>query len=122
MNRVNISVALLIVFSSNNKSYCYNILNAINRPSVTLKSSRFLHTNKDRDPHEQTCRQHTLRLFSVTNYDSPHCIHGELDQLISFAHSPEEELLPVVSDRSPLQSLCVSSLLKTGGQQEEMNA
>lgn len=61
-------------------------------------------------------------LFSVTNYDSPHCLHGELDQLISFAHSPEEELLPVVSNRSPLQSLCVSSLLKTGGQQEEMNA
>jgi len=62
-------------------------------------------------------------LFSVTNYHSPHCLHGELDQLISFAHSPEEELLPVVSSRSPrAESLCVSSLLKTGGQQEEMNA
>lgn len=119
MNRVNIFVALLIVFSSNNKSCCYNILNAINRPSVILKSSRVLHTNKDRDPHEQTRRQHTL---SVTNYASLHCIHCELDQLSSSAHSPEEELLPVVSNRSPLQSLCVSSLLKTGGHQEEMNA
>ncbi len=78
-----VSVALLIVCTSNDKSYCYNILNAMNRPSVTLKNSWVLHTNKDRDPHEHTHRhQHTLRLFSVTNYDSPHCILGQLNQLI----------------------------------------
>jgi len=41
--------------------------------------------------------------------------------LIAFAQSPEEELLPIVSNQSPLQTLCVSSPLKTGGQQEEMN-